>query len=109
MGADADAASSRDEHTEPPYGDAEVEQAENALVAAGYGQTVTVGELDVTLFRAGHILGAAGVVIRAGDQRVVVTGDIDDRGQASVGPAQIPERLAQRADLLVIETTYCDS
>ncbi|MGH3408636.1 MAG: MBL fold metallo-hydrolase [Streptosporangiaceae bacterium] len=63
----------------------------------------------MTLFRAGHILGAAGVVIRAGEQRVVITGDIDDRGQASVGPAQIPQRLAHGADLLVIETTYCDS
>ncbi len=109
MRADADAASSRDDRAEPPYGDAEVEQAENALVSAGYGQTVTVGDMELTLFRAGHILGAAGVVVRVGEQRIVVTGDIDDRGQASVGPAQIPHRLAQGADLLVIETTYCDS
>ena len=29
-----------------------------------------LGELEVTPFPAGHILGAAGVVIRAGDQRV---------------------------------------
>ena len=49
------------------------------------------------------------MVIRAGNQRVVITGDIDDRGQASIGPAQIPGRLAGNADLLVIETTYCDS
>ena len=84
--------SSRADHVEPPYGEAEVEQAEGRLVAAGYGQTVTVRDLELTLFPAGHILGAAGVVIRAGDQRVVITGDIDDRGQASVGPAQIPPR-----------------
>jgi Cft2 family RNA processing exonuclease len=109
MRTDADAASSRDDHIEPPYGDAEVEQAEGALVPTGYGRTVTVGDLELTLFRAGHILGAAGVVIRAGEQRIVITGDIDDRGQASVGPAQIPPRLASGADLLVIETTYCDS
>jgi Cft2 family RNA processing exonuclease len=109
MRADADAVSSRNDHVEPPYGDAEVEQAEGALVPTGYGQTVSIGDLELTLFRAGHILGAAGVVIRAGEQRVVVTGDIDDRGQASVGPAQIPPRLATGADLLVIETTYCDS
>lgn len=109
MRADADAVSSRADHVEPPYGEAEVEQAEGRLVAAGYGQTATVGDLELTLFPAGHILGAAGVVIRAGDQRVVVTGDIDDRGQASVGPAQIPMGLTRGADLLVIETTYCDS
>jgi Cft2 family RNA processing exonuclease len=108
MRAEADGASSRDNRLEPPYGEVEVEQAENRLVAAGYGRTVQVGELEVTLFPAGHILGAAGVVIRAGDQRVVVTGDIDNRGQTSVGPAQIPSRLAGEADLLVIESTYCD-
>jgi Cft2 family RNA processing exonuclease len=108
MRADADAASSH-EHCEPPYGEAEVVQAEDALRSTGYGQTVTIGDVEVTLFRAGHILGAAGVVIRAGERRVVVTGDIDDRGQASVGPAQIPQHLAGEADLLAIETTYCDS
>ena len=43
MRADADAVSSRADHVEPPYGEAEVEQAEGRLVAAGYGQTVTVG------------------------------------------------------------------
>jgi Cft2 family RNA processing exonuclease len=109
MRADADAASTRADHFEPPYGAAEVEQAEGRLAAAGYGQTVTVRDLELTLFPAGHILGAAGVVVRAGDQRVVITGDIDNRGQASVGPALIPDGLARGTDLLVIETTYCDS
>jgi Cft2 family RNA processing exonuclease len=109
MRADADAAISRTDHVEPPYGEAEVEQAEGRLVAAAYGHTVKVRDLELTLFRAGHILGAAGAVIRAGDQRVVVTGDIDDRGQSSIGPALVPHGLARGADLLVIETTYCDS
>ena len=96
MQADSDTASSRDNSVLPPYGEAEVEQAEARLRPAGYGQTISVGSLELTLFPAGHILGAAGVVIRAGEQRVVVTGDIDDRGQASVGPAQVPGRLAGR-------------
>jgi Cft2 family RNA processing exonuclease len=109
MRADADAASQRREHFEPPYGDTEVEQAEEALHSIGYGQSHVVGDLELTLFRAGHILGAAGVVVRAGDQRVVITGDIDNRRQASVGAAEIPPRLAAAADLLVIETTYCDA
>jgi len=69
MRADADAASQWREHFEPPYGDAEVAQAEEALHGIGYGQSRTVGDLEVTLFKAGHILGAAGVVVRAGDQR----------------------------------------
>jgi Cft2 family RNA processing exonuclease len=63
----------------------------------------------MTLFQAGHILGTAGVVVQAGDRCVVITGDIDDRTQASVAAAQIPPRLAHGADLLIIETTHCDS
>jgi Cft2 family RNA processing exonuclease len=108
MNAEASTASVRGDPVNPPYGEAEVIQAEDALQGVGYGQGVTAGEVELTLFKAGHILGAAGLVVRAGDWRVVVTGDIDDRGQASVGPAEIPPRLAHEPDLLVIETTYCD-
>jgi Cft2 family RNA processing exonuclease len=109
MRADADSTHRSGDHVEPPYGDAEVMQAEEALYELPCGQTRVVGDVEITLFPAGHILGAAGVVVRAGDRRVVVTGDIDDRAQASVGAARIPPKLAADADLLVIETTYCDS
>jgi Cft2 family RNA processing exonuclease len=108
MNAEATTASVRGGRVDPPYGEAEVIQAEDALRGVGYGQGVTAGEVELTLFKAGHILGAAGLVVRAGDWRVVVTGDIDDRGQASVGPAEIPPKLAHEPDLLVIETTYCN-
>jgi Cft2 family RNA processing exonuclease len=108
MRAEADASSRGGNAVEPPYGEGEVAQAEEALVGLPYGQTKQVKDLEITLFPAGHVLGAAGVVIRAGDRRIVITGDIDDRGQASVGPAQIPAKLADKPDLLVIETTYCD-
>jgi Cft2 family RNA processing exonuclease len=109
MRADADAAFRTHQHVEPPYGEQEVMQAEDAVKALPCGQTIGIGDIEITLFPAGHILGAAGAVIRAGDRRVVLTGDIDDRPQASVGGARIPPKLAAQADLLVIETTYCDS
>jgi Cft2 family RNA processing exonuclease len=109
MRAEADAVHRTAERHEPPYGDAEVMQAEEAVHELICGQTRLVRDMEVTLFPAGHILGAAGVVIRAGERRVVITGDIDDRAQGSVGAARIPPKLAGEADLLVIETTYCDS
>lgn len=109
MRAEADAVYRSAEYHEPPYGDAEVMQAEEAIRELICGQMRSVRDVEVTLFPAGHILGAAGVVIRAGGRRVVITGDIDDRAQGSVGAARLPAKLAGRADLLVIETTYCDS
>jgi Cft2 family RNA processing exonuclease len=93
--------------TGPLYGEAEVAYAEERREALPYGRTTRVGELEITLFDAGHVLGAAGVVIAAGGHRVVVTGDIAIQPQSSVGGAQLPERLLHGADLLVIESTYC--
>jgi Cft2 family RNA processing exonuclease len=109
MRSEADSVHRQGEHEEPPYGDAEVMQAEDAVDELACGQTRVVRDVEITLFPAGHILGAAGLVLRAGERRVVVTGDIDDRAQGSVGAAMIPPKLAADADLLVIETTYCDS
>jgi Cft2 family RNA processing exonuclease len=91
----------------PLYGEAEVEAAERSLQPLQYGRPRNVGNLTVQLFNAGHILGAAGVVVSAGDQRVVITGDIHNLPQLSVGAAQLPPKLAREADLLVIESTYC--
>lgn len=108
MRAEADAPTIAGQAVEPPYGEAEVSQAEDALRALPYGMPTRINDVEVTLFDAGHIFGAAGVVIRAGGRRVVITGDIDDRQQQTVGPAQVPSKLANNADLLVIETTYCD-
>lgn len=97
--------------TAPPplYGTAEVEQAEARIQEAAFGRTLHIGGFEVTLFVAGHILGAAGVVIAAGDRKVVITGDISgpEDTYLSVEPLAVPHRLAAGADLLVIETTYC--
>lgn len=93
----------------PLYGEPEIEAAEKRLQPVPYGRPYAVKDITVQLFDAGHILGAAGVVVRAGDERVVITGDIFNLPQMSVGPAQLPPRLAREADLLVIESTYCHS
>jgi Cft2 family RNA processing exonuclease len=93
----------------PLYGQAEVEIAEERIEDRPYDRQFNLGDLRLTLFAAGHIFGAAGVVIEGGDRRVVVTGDIsgpDDR-YLSVDPTHLPEGLVAGADLLVIETTYC--
>jgi Cft2 family RNA processing exonuclease len=95
--------------TAPLYGQVQVELAEDRIVDLHTGRQHRVGGLEVTLFPAGHILGAAGVVITADDRKVVVTGDISgpEDHYLSVERARLPERLAADADLLVIESTYC--
>src|SRR5687767_14096508 len=47
--------------------------------ALAYGEMLTIGDLDVTLRPAGHILGSAQVVLEYGGQRAVVSGDYKRR------------------------------
>jgi Cft2 family RNA processing exonuclease len=95
----------------PAYGEAETEAAVEVLEVHPCNRTFTVGDLHLTLFPAGHILGAVGVVIEGGGHKIVVTGDISgvDDHYLSVETARLPEGLVAGADLLVIETTYCGS
>ncbi|MER6173965.1 MBL fold metallo-hydrolase [Streptosporangium sp. NPDC001681] len=71
-----------------------------------YGVRRRIGDITLELFPAGHILGAAGVVVQAGDQRVVITGDISGFRQETVDGYRIPD-VAHEADLLVMESTCC--
>ncbi|WP_040871815.1 MBL fold metallo-hydrolase [Nocardia exalbida] len=92
---------------EPPYGTVQVHAAQRRIKEVRCGRTVEIAAgVTVTLFPAGHILGAAGVVVSAGPNRVTVTGDVSDLAQLSVPGLVVPD-VARGSDLLVIESTYC--
>jgi len=60
--------------------------------------------VTLRLLRAGHILGAAIVEIRAGGRTVVFSGDLGRKGTATMlDPARVAE-----ADVLLVESTYGD-
>jgi Cft2 family RNA processing exonuclease len=96
-----------DPAAELPYTQTEATAAQYRICELAYGRVTEVADgVSIELFPAGHILGAAGVVVTAGSSRVVVTGDVSDMTQASVPGLVVPES-ARHADLLVIESTYC--
>ena len=88
------------------YAPADAAAAARRCEGLAFGAPRRIGALTVELFPAGHILGAAGVVVRAGDRRVVVTGDISGFRQETVGGYAVPGS-ARAADLLVLESTCC--
>ncbi|MBB4919156.1 MBL fold metallo-hydrolase [Streptosporangium saharense] len=92
--------------TEPLYPREAVAEASRRCEELAFGVPRRIGDLTVELFPAGHILGAAGVVVRAGESRVVITGDISGFRQESVDGYAVPES-AHYADLLVMESTCC--
>jgi len=67
------------------------------------------GELDeqsFTLHNAGHILGSAGVVVRAEGKTLLYTGDVNFHQQTLMNGADFP---TEGVDILVMETTRGDS
>lgn len=89
----------------PPYTRDDVSRALDRLEIVGFGQPRRARQLTVELFPAGHIVGACGVVVHAGGQRAVISGDVSKPGQASVGGIVVPES-ARGADVLLLESTY---
>ena len=93
----------------PPYRTPQVLAAIDRIRIVALGRIIEIADgVTAELFPAGHILGAAGVVITAGTSRVTVTGDIStlSQNQASVSGLVVPD-VARGSDLLVIESTYC--
>ncbi|MDJ0684766.1 MAG: ligase-associated DNA damage response exonuclease [Alphaproteobacteria bacterium] len=69
--------------------------------AAGYGETVTIGDARVRLVPAGHVLGSAQAVIDTDQGRVVVSGDYKRRRDPTCAEFEtVP------CDLYVTEATF---
>lgn len=92
----------------PPYSQAEVHSAMDRIRDVEFGRKVRVGALTLQLFPAGHIVGAAGVVVSAGEQRVVISGDVSGPGQMTVGGIRLDQADTLSADLMLLESTYPD-
>jgi hypothetical protein len=67
----------------------------------GYGESQQVGEALVSLHPAGHVLGAAQVLVRHSGLRILYSGDIRIRPSLTCAPLEHVE-----ADVLIVETTF---
>jgi Cft2 family RNA processing exonuclease len=61
--------------------------------------------LTFEFFDAGHVLGSTGVMLRAEDQTVFYTGDVNFDDQTIMQAAVFPE---EKVDLLILECTRGD-
>lgn len=107
MWADAARVYSRNQNSDgpAPYTEADTRLAVRMLRPTPFNRPSQVGALSLSLFPAGHILGAAGVLLTDGTHTAVITGDVSGPGQRTVGSYQLPPD-AKGADLLVMESTY---
>jgi metallo-beta-lactamase family protein len=89
----------------PLYDEADVEKALTHLVTVPLDAGMSVGpDVSLSLRSAGHVLGAASVLVEAAGSRVLFSGDLG-RGTHPLVPAR---EDPPAADVLVIESTYGD-
>ena len=69
--------------------------------AAAYGERIRVGEVDVTLVPAGHVLGSAQILIEWRGFRLVVSGDYKRQADPTCAPFE-----PIRCDAFVTEATF---
>ena len=66
-----------------------------------YGESLRVGEVDVSFVPAGHVLGSAQIVMEHKGERVVVSGDYKRRADPTC-----PEFVPVPCDIFVTEATF---
>jgi len=89
----------------PLYTEEEARKALERLRPAPFNQTIELaGGAKLRFVRAGHILGAASVIIEWDGKAVLFSGDIGRYGD----PLMPDPVTADRADYLLIESTYGD-
>jgi putative mRNA 3-end processing factor len=77
------------------------DEAGGQMQSAAYGETIRIGEVEVTLAPAGHILGSAQIVLDYRGSRVVVSGDYKRRPDATCAAFEpLP------CDVFVTEATF---
>lgn len=73
------------------------------IITQSWGEKVDYGKYSLTLFPAGHCLGAAQVLVEYLGERLIYTGDIKLKPNLTVPEAQIVE-----CDTLITESTFGD-
>lgn len=77
------------------------DNAGGSLQPLGYGESVKLGPVSVTLVPAGHILGSAQAVLEKGASRIVVSGDYKRRADPTCPPFE-----PRPCDVFITEATF---
>ena len=79
----------------------DVRYGQQSANPVAYGETIRVGEVDVSFVPAGHVLGSAQVVLDYDGERVVVSGDYKRRPDPTCAPFVVVP-----CDIFVTEATF---
>jgi len=69
--------------------------------ATGYGEVHKIGDVEVSYFPAGHVLGSAQILLEYQGQRIVVSGDYKRRGDPTCARFEVVP-----CDIFITEATF---
>ncbi|MER1985366.1 MAG: MBL fold metallo-hydrolase [Solibacillus sp.] len=86
-----------------PYNELDIGRLFMQVETTGYGQTLDVNGWRVTFLEAGHIVGAASILLEMNGETLLFTGDISTEEQLTCGVFQA---VKKPVDILITESTY---
>lgn len=85
------------------YSHGEVNELKRRIFPMEYFQRYSIdNEVDVALYPAGHVMGAASIFLEHKGKRILYSGDISLSQQLTIPPAQLPKKV----ETLISEGTY---
>jgi len=82
-----------------------VQQCFQKATGIGLEQRIQVGELYITAYYAGHVLGAVMFLVEYRGSSVFYTGDFNMTPDRLIGSAKVPDLVT--VDVVITEGTYC--
>ena len=95
---------SRETNTLPPYTENQVNSLLGSLLHLPASSVLRVGNLKITSFRAGHILGAVMFLVEGEGEKLLITGDLSFKAGRTISGAQVPHDV--QPDVVIMESTY---
>ena len=87
---------------QPLYNRMEAERCLEIIKPVGFEEVFNIGDIEVHIQSAGHILGAGSVIMKAGGKTIGFSGDVGRSDDVFMrAPTPLPE-----LDLLLLESTY---
>ena len=87
-----------------PYTEEQVNHLLESLLFIPANGVLRIGNVSITSFRAGHILGAVMFLIEGEGEKIFVTGDLSFQAGRTIPGAQVPHDI--NPDVVIMESTY---
>lgn len=94
----------RETNTLPPYTKEQVSDLLQSLLLFPASGKLRIGNVTISSFRAGHILGAVMFLIEGDGESIFITGDLSFKAGRTIPGAQVPHSI--QPDVLIMESTY---